>query len=196
MCRAAAPRQTRRKQPLHPNQGPGSRVCRRLPQVGWAQRVLAGSLAPRPLGLRMGHRPLQQAQGQHLPGPGLVLVLGRPVTDRTPWNGGYGQGCHRPFCGGLLLPARVAVNEELVHRLLFRGQLGGYPSVPLGSPSACWTVLSGRGPPGWGRWASPSPDSPEAAPLAGSHVSEPAVFTPHFRCQQKSEEGRATASLL
>lgn len=105
----------------------------------------------------MGHRPLQQAQGQHLPGPGLVLVLGRPVTDRTPWNGGYGQGCHRPFCGGLLLPARVAVNEELVHRLLFRGQLGGVSICSLGEPFSLLDYAERARPPRLGALGIPKP---------------------------------------
>lgn len=142
---------------------PAKRACRRLFQVGWAQCVLAGSLAPRCLGRGVGHRPLQEAQGQHLPGPGLVLVLGRPVTDGTPRNGGYRQGCHRPFCGALLLAASVAINEEFTV-CCFGGGLG-VSICSFGEPLSRLACAEWVGPPRLAGWESPSPDSPKAVPL-------------------------------
>lgn len=146
------------------------RACRPLCRAGWVPCVLAGSRAPRCLGLGMGHRPLQAAQGQHPPGPGSALVLGRPVTDGAPQNGGYRQGWHRPFRGALLLPARVCC---------FGGGLG-VSFCSFGEPLSWLACAKWVRPPRLAGWVSPSPDSPKAVPLAGSQVSEPAVFTPHL----------------
>lgn len=116
------------------------------------------------------------------------------MTDGAPQNGGYRQSCHRPFRGALLLPARVALNEEFI-ACCFGGGLG-VSTCSFGEPLSRLARAEWVRPPRRAGWVSPSPDSPEAVPLAGSQVPELAVFTPHFRCQQKSDEGRAMASLL
>lgn len=87
-----------------------------------------------------------------------------------------------------------------VHFLLFqeRETLGGCPfASPWSRPVGLGSLGSLDGPPGLAGWVSVSPALPRPHHLQGAEFfGARGVFTPHSRCQQKSNEGRAVASLL